>query len=551
MRPRAIALGLLVACLQGRTAYAMNDIAREAARVPETVDIIVYGATPAGILAAVAARREGRSVRVIEPSRWVGGMLGAGLKPTQDRPMPEAVGGVADRVFREGGNRPADTRAWFRELLAAHGVPVLYEHRAAAVETTDGRLRRLRLEKAPPDAWGIPAPKAEPGPPRLVEARVFVDASYEGDLMALAGVRYATGREARDTYDEPPAGVGLPTNWTPLDPYVEPGDPSSGLLPHVEADHGKPVGAGDNYTQAYNFRFYVTDDPARRIPYTPPEDYDAAEFELVGRYVAHLVAEAKRAGRPPRLDGIFPGWRNQGEYNYQRKSLVSIAPLGLSRAYQDGDWATRSHLWRAHVDWLRGLHHFLSTDPRVPPDVRASVAALGREKGHHPDTDGWPHQLYVRVARRMVGRYVLTHGDVMNRTRVDDAVGLAIFGVDTYPVRRIAVPDAAGRLGVATEGNMFIGGNRGTGVPYGVPYRAVTPTRDSCTNLLVPVCFSASYIAYASARMEPVFMVLGESCGVAAARAVAGNLDVQDVDVPALQDRLRELGQVLARPEGT
>ena len=510
---------------------------------PRQVEVCVYAATPSGCLAAVAARREGCSVLVVEPSRWVGGVLGAGIKPAQDCANRRAVGGLTVDVFAKAGNAPAPVREYFRRLLAEHKVPVIYEHRAAGVETKEGGIARLRLEKAPPDKWGCPVARAEPGPGIAVQAKVFIDAGYEGDLIPKAGVSYAVGREPRTKYDEAAAGVGRWTNLTPIDPYVEPGDPSSGLLPLVEADHAKGVGEGDDYTQAYNFRFYVTTDPQKRAALTPPADYDPKQFELVGRYVEHLVKA--RGGRG--LEGIFPGWRNAGEYNYQRGSLVSISPLGVSRLYQDGDYATRAAIWRAHIDYLRGLHHFLSTDRRVPEAFRTKVAALGLDRTHHPDTEGWPNQLYVRVARRMVGRYVLTEADVFNKTNVDDAIGLAQYGVDTYPVRRVVVKDArTGQAAVATEGNMFLGGNRGTGRPFGVPYRAITPRPAECANLLVPVCFSASYIAYAAARMEPVFMVVGESAGVAAARAVKAGKAVQEIDLPALQARLRELGQVLS-----
>ena len=366
--------------------------------------------------------------------------------------------------------------------------------------------------------------------------------------MAGANVRYAVGREAHDQFKEQPAGVNPLTNWTPIDPFVKMGDTASGLLPLVEADHGKTLGAADDYSQAYNFRFYVTNDPAKRAPITPPANYSAADFELVGRFVEYLKKEnaTDPAKLTPRLSAIFPGWRNRGEYNYQRTSLVTIAPLGRSRYYQDGDWTVRSQIWREHIDYLSGLHHFLSTDERVPEEFRRQTAALGFDRTMHPDTNGWPNQLYVRITRRMAGAYVLTHEDVLNRTTVNDTVGLALYGVDTYPVRRIASrhPDT-GQWGVATEGNMFLGGARGTTVPYAVPYRAIVPKAGECSNLIVPVCFSASYIAYASARMEPVFCVLGESAGVAASQAIAASKAVQALDVARLQSRLRERGQVL------
>ncbi len=522
-----------------------------AADPPREFDVCVYAATPGGIYASVAVAREGKRVLLVEPSRWVGGMLGAGIKPRQDCPMRAAVGGLMADGFTSLGNKPADTRRSFLDLLEKHRIPILFEHRVARAEMQSGRITALYLEHAPPDAWGIPAVKAAEDRLRPIRAKVFIDASYEGEIMARSGVRYAVGREGREVYDEPHAGVHTLTNLTPISPFVKPDDPDSGLIRWVEIDHGKPLGAGDDYTQAYNFRYYVTNDPSRRVPLTPPDDYDPADYELVGRYVEYIVRQRQQGGPARRLDQIFPGWLNSGEYNYFRQHLVTMAPLGVSRLYQDGDYAARSRIWRTHVDYLRGLHHFLSTDERVPADFRAKTAALGLDRTHHPDTNGWPHQLYVRVCRRMVGRYVLTEADVMNKTHADDSVGLALYGVDTYPVRRIAAVDPkTGKPAIATEGNMFLGGNRGTGVPYAVPYRAITPKQQECRNLLVPVCFSASYIAYASARMEPVFGVLGESAGVAAATAAEEGVDVQAIDVARLQRRLRQLGQVL-RPEET
>ena len=512
-------------------------------------DVCVYGATPAGIVAAVTAKQEGASVVLIEPTRFVGGILGAGIKPLQDCPEPRSVGGLTrERIFKLG-NSPPEIRASFAAWLKEAELQPVFEHRVSRVEKDGTRIVRLHLEYAPPDERGIPAAAATPGREIVVAAKMFIDASYEGDLMAAAKVRYATGREPRAKFGEEPAGVGPPTNWRPIDPYVERGNPKSGLLPLLDADHGKARGEGDDYTQAYNFRFYVTDDPARRAPIEKPANYDPRQYELVGRYVDYILSWAggdlKKA--EPRLASIFPGWRNSGEYNYQRNALVTIAPLGRSRFYQDGDWKTRSAVWREHVDYLAGLHYFLSTDERVPSEFRAQTAALGLDQTMHPDTHGWPHQLYVCISRRMDGRYTTTHADVLNKTAPDDAVGLALYGVDTYPVRRYATvdPEGSGRMGVATEGNMFIGGARGTGKPYPIAYRAITPKAEECTNLLVPVCFSATYIAYASARMEPVFCVLGESAAVAAVQALAEAKSVQEIDPTRFRERLLERGQVL------
>jgi len=520
---------------------------------PIQADVCVYGATPSGILAAVTAKQEGKSVVLIEPSRWLGGILGAGIKPKQDCPEPKAVGGLTQTKVFIAGNSPPEIRAVFAKWLAEEKVPVIYEHRVARVERDGTRITQVHLDLAPPDEHGIPVAEARAGPGKSVAAKIFIDASYEGDVMAKAGVRYAVGRDASDLYHEDPAGVRQPTLWRPVDPYVEKGKPESGLLPLVDADHGKPLGAGDDYTQAYNYRFYVTSDPAKRIKITPPENYDPKQFEVVGRYVDYIMqwagGDMKKAA--PRLASIFPGWKNAGEYNYQRNSLITIAPLGASRYYQDGDWAARSRVWHQHRDHLRGLHHFLSTDSRVPESFRQETAALGLDRTMHEDTAGWPNQLYVRITRRMMGTYILTHADVLNKTQADDAVGLALYGVDIYPVRRYAASDPeTGAMGVAVEGNMFIGGAKGTGQPYPIPYRSIIPKAEECTNLIVPICFSSSYIAYASARMEPVFCVLGESAGVAAAQAINENTSVQQIDKAALRARLVHRGQVLSwKPE--
>ncbi|MGZ0153569.1 FAD-dependent oxidoreductase [Kribbella sp. WER1] len=499
------------------------------------VDVCVYGGNAAGCVAAIAARQEGASVVLIEPSRWLGGMLGAGIKPRQDCPLPAAVGGLTKDAVFGFGEHPQDVQRNFRRWVEDAGIEVYYERRVRSVTRDGNRITAVHLETSTPDRWGVPLPAGAAVPDVDVRAEVLIDASYEGDLMALAGVPYRTGRESRDEYGEDLAGVQPVTNWTPIDPYVTPGE----LLPLLDADHGRALGDADDYAQAYNFRFYVTTDPAARTPITPPDGYSPADYELVRRYVQHLSADLDA------LRGIFPGWLNSGEYNYQRASLITNAPLGLSREYQDGDWDSRARVWRQHIDYLRGLHHFLSTDPAVPAEFRAETAAYGLDAGMFPETDGWPPQLYIRVSRRLDGVYTITHDDVANLTDPDDSVGLALFGVDVYPVRRIPHRDpSTGQLGVATEGDMFIGGHLGTGRPYPVPYRAIIPA--DCGNLLVPVCLSATHIGYAATRMEPVFCVLAESAAVAAVQAVRARTDVQAVDIPALQTRLVQRGQVLA-----
>lgn len=537
------------------------------ARAEQAVEaeVCIYAATPSGILAAVAVKREGRSVVIVEPGRWVGGVLGAGLKPMQDCPNYAATGGLTKELLRTLGRpewpdgevgdgkpalakmNPKDVREDFAALLKQWDVRVIHDHRIARCEKAGAALTAALFDRAPFDALGCPvAEPAERGSLR-VTAKIFIDASYEGDLMARAGVSYRVGREAAATYNEPHAGVQPPMEEAPIDPYVVPGHPESGLLKWVEKDPGLPLGAGDGYTQAYNYRYYTTSDPEHRLAITPPDGYDPKEFELVGRYVAWLVqTEPDPAKLRERLVGIFPGWKNSGEWNYQRSSLFSMSPVGVSHLYADGDDATRARIWKLHQDYLRGLHAFMSTDPRVPETYRKEVAALGLDRRPHPETQGWPHQLYVRVARRMNGCYTVTAHDVYNRTTVDDPVCLAQYGIDTYPARRLAF-ERDGRLWVGLEGKMFVGGSRGpTNVPYPIPYRALIPKAEECSNLLVPVSFSASHLGYASARMEPVFMICGESAGIAACRALAERTTVQAIDRKAFRGALERAGQKLA-----
>ncbi len=569
---------LLFSCNRDGTTHAgkLDDM---------TAEVLVYGATPSGIMTAYAVKKLGRSVVIVEPGRWVGGILGAGLKPMQDMPNYEAVGGKTRELMLTLGidsaagdlsydevwqitlksMSPKDVRESFLKFLADNDIPVVYEHRINRVVKEGTEITEGVFDLAPFDQYGCPPEGAEVYENFRVKAKVFVDASYEGELMARSGVSFRVGRESTMDYNEKLAGVrpigdleeakrtavGKPDlhglgNITPISPFVEPGNPESGLLPMVDKDHGKALGAGDQYTQAYNYRFYVTSDPERRAPITAPENYDPADFELVGRYVEYLketIIDEQQLSK--RLSGIFPGWLNAGEYNYQRHSLITMAPLGISHLYANGDYATKARIWKEHQNYLRGLHHFLSTDQRVPESFRVKTASLGLDKYHHPDTEGWPHQLYIRVGRRLIGEYTVTERDVYSKLPVKDPIGLAQYGIDTYPARRILMNDNKSTY-VAIEGNMFVGGAKGPkNTPYPISYRAITPLKQECTNLLVPVAFSSTHVGYASARMEPTFMIVGESAGVAAAHAIEQGVPVQDIDGKLYLTKLNELGQRL------
>ncbi len=524
-----------------------------------TTDVCVYSATPSGILAAIAVKREGKTVVIIEPSRWAGGMLGAGLKPMQDCPNYVSTGGLTHELIPTLGTsmeplvksdkrslNPAAIREEFIALLARHEIPVYYEHRLGRVEKAGTTIEAAWFDRAPFDELGCPISEAEKKDAIQVSSSVFIDASYEGDLMPASGVSFRVGRESEEEFGEENAGVQPPMELAPISPFIEPGNRESDLLKWVENDHGKPVGAADGYTQAYNYRFYTTSDPEYRLPIEAPEGYSPADFELVGRYVAYLVettddSEALRK----KLVGIYPGWMNSGEWNYQRSSLFSMSPLGVSQDYAEGDAAEKARVWKLHQNYLKGLAEFMRTDSRVPEWYREYAAALGLDRRAHSETQGWPHQLYIRVARRLKGRYTVTAHDVYNRTTIDDSIGLAQYGIDTYPARRIWT-EKDGEVFVGIEGKMFIGGGRGpTDIPYPIPYRAITPVENECTNLLVPVCFSATHLGYASARMEPVFMICGESAGIAACHAIDQHVSVQNIDMNSYRDDLLAAKQKL------
>ena len=514
------------------------------------VDVCVYGATPSGIMAASAVKRAGRTVVIVEPSRWVGGILGAGIKPLEDCPNPAATGGMTKPLLNTLGNSPEIIRASFEKLLADQGIEVVRELRVGSVEKSGGKILSASFDYAPFDALGSPpAAATEVGRLRL-KAKVFIDAGYEGDLMSRAGVPYHVARESTQEYGEEAAGVREPVELTPIDPYVKAGDAASGLLPGITGRFTETIGSADPRIQAYNYRYYVTSDPARRAPLTPPAGYDAKDFELVGRYVEFLKAsitdpkELKKS-----LARIFPGWMNAGEYNYHRNSLITMAPVGISYLYADGDYVTKAKVWKAHQDYLRGLHHFMSTDARVPEGFRQETAEIGLDLPRHPDTAGWPGQLYVRLTRRLQGRYVITAADVYNRTKVDDPVALAQYGIDTYPSRRVVV-EKDGKTFVGLEGWMFVGGSHGpTKTPYPIPYRALTPHEADAPNLLVSVCFSASFLGYASARMEPTFMMCGEAAGIAASQAIEAGVAVQRIDPAVYRKALLASGMLIAWDE--
>jgi hypothetical protein len=539
MRNSAIVLALLGAAhLVGAPALAAE---RE-------YDVVIYGGTPGGVSAAVQTARLGKTVVLIEPGRHLGGMTSGGLGAT-DIGNKAAIGGIAREFYRRvrkhyqddaswkyekradfkgPGHDPKEDAAWtfephvaeaiFNDLLREHKVPVILG-------------RRLDLAKGvTKDGARIVAIGMETG--ETFRGRVFIDATYEGDLMAKAGVSYHVGREANSVYGETLNGVQV-KNAThhqfvkKIDPYVKPGDPSSGLVPRVQAGPPGRDGDGDRRVQAYNFRLCATDRPENRRPWPKPDNYDENQYELLLR---NFEAGDLRLPWNPIL---MPNRKTDANNNF----AFSTDDIGTNYDYPDGDYATRAKVWKEHVDYQKGLMWTLANHPRVPESVRKHFRTWGLAKDEFADSDNWPHQLYVREARRMVGAYVMTEQNCRGRRRAEDSVGLAAYTMDSHNVQRYVTKDGH----VLNEGDVQVGGFP----PYPIAYGALVPKAAQCDNLLVPVCLSASHISYGSIRMEPVFMVLGQSAATAAVLAIEDKVAVQKVEYAKLRERLLRDKQVL------
>jgi hypothetical protein len=539
MRPLLIVLALL------GTVLSQATLARAAER---TYDVVIYGGTPGGIAAAVQVARMGKTVLLIEPGRHLGGMTSGGLGAT-DIGNKAAIGGLAREFYQRLRKHYQDEAAWkyekradfqgpghdaredaawtfephvaeraFNDLLREHKVPVLLGQRldlAKGVQKDGTRIVAITMESG-----------------ETYTGRVFLDTTYEGDLMGRAGVSYHVGREANRTYGETLNGVQV-KNAThhqfvkPIDPYIKLGDPSSGLLPRVQAGPPGQDGDGDRRVQAYNFRLCATDRPENRRPWPKPEGYDETQYELVLR---NFEAGDHRLPWNPIL---LPNHKTDANNNY----AFSTDNIGRNYDYPDGDYATRAKIWKEHVDYQKGLMWTLANHPRVPEKVRKHFQTWGLAKDEFTDTDNWPHQLYVREARRMVGEYVMTEANCRGRRVARDAVGLAAYTMDSHNTQRYVTKEGH----VLNEGDVQVGGFP----PYPVAYGSLVPKESECTNLLVPVCLSASHISYGSIRMEPVFLVLGQSAATAAVLAIDAKVDVQRVDYAKLRERLLRDRQVL------
>lgn len=506
-------------------------------------DVLVYGGTPGGIATAVAAAREGCTVRLLETTKHLGGLTSGGLSHTDVGPRPEIIGGIAREFFERADAHYADPKRtasrefWYHEphvsektfttLLKEAGVEVVFSGRVQDVVKEGTRITGLTT---------VDGAKHE--------ARLFVDASYEGDLMASAGVSYVVGRESTDTYGEPLAGFRpAPFRFREVEHMSDPKtaythgtpakisahDKNGKLLPGINTEW-PPLGSGDKRSQAYNFRVIVTNRAGNSVPFPKPAVYDPLRYEILAR-----IVDAFPGIRFEKL--VHLGALPNGKFDANASGLVQGTDhVDGNVDYPDGDYATRDRIWQDHVDYVQGFFWFLANDPRVPVSLREQASAYGLAKDEFADNANWPYALYVREARRMVGPHVMKQRDCTREITKPDSIGMGAFILDSHAVQRLVDKEGL----VIDEGNFDVPVR-----PYQIPYRSVTPEKEQCGNLLVPVCLSASHVTYGSIRMEPQFMIVGHSCGVAAAMALKGNVDVQDVDVTALRARLVAQKQVL------
>jgi hypothetical protein len=501
---------------------------------PQSYDVVVYGGTAGGVMAAVSAAREGLRVALVEPTAHIGGMVSGGLGET-DIGKREVIGGLALEFYLRLGD-------YYH--VAQYKQNIAWNHEPHAAE----RIFRQMLREANVELYERQRLRERHGVrkegPRVVEmelesglrlgARVFVDSSYEGDLMAQSGVTWTYGRESSAQYGEPLAGVREQTPYHQFLVDVDARDASGALLPEVSAGEPLAPGSADRMVQAYNYRMCLTTVSANRVSFARPANYDARRYALLARLIEARTASE---GHVPSIHSLMKiDAVPNGKTDVNNNGAFSTDYIGGSWAYPTADYAQREAIARAHRDYIAGFFYFLANDAAIPAPLRAEVASYGLCKDEFADNGNWPYQLYVRESRRMVGGYVATQKDLQTELTKPDPIGMGSYNSDSHNVERIA--DSGGH--VRNEGDMQVAVK-----PYQIAYRVMVPRRTEAVNLLVPVAFSASHVAYSSLRMEPQYMILGHAAGLAAKLAIDARVDVQAVDTHALTARLRQQGAVL------
>jgi hypothetical protein len=533
----------------------------------EDYDVVIYGGTSAAVIAAVQAKKMGKSTIIVSPDKHLGGLSSGGLGFT-DTGKKEVIGGLSRDFYHRVWKHYDGADAWKWQKKEEYGG------KGQGTPAVDGENRTMWIfephvaeqvfedyikENAIPvqrDEWLDREKGVKKDGARIVSittlsgktyaGKMFIDATYEGDLMAAAGVDYHFGREANSVYGEEWNGVqagilhhrhhfgpyGKDGSGAALkiSPYVVPGNPDSGVLPRISDALIWDRGAGDKRVQAYCFRMCLTDVPENRIPFAKPEGYDPMQYELLVRIYA--------AGWRETFEKFDPIPNHKTDTN--NHGPFSTDNIGMNWKYPDASYEERREIIKEHETYQKGWLYFIANDPRVPEEVRTEMQRWGLPKDEYPDNGNWSPQLYIREARRMVGGFVMTENHLLKKQPTPDSVGMGSYGIDSHNVQRY----------ITAEGFVQNEGDIGVGLkgPYEIAYGALVPKRGQADNLFAPVCVSSSHIAYGSIRMEPVFMILGQSAATAAAMAIDAKIAVQDVPYAKLRERLLADGQILEAP---
>lgn len=511
----------------------MAFVVVSAAAAQQQYDLVVYGGTAGGVATAVAGGRQGLRTVLLEPGDHVGGMVSGGLSGT-DVGRSEVIGSMALEFYWRAGrhyglDKHLQQLAWMpepgvaekimREMLSEAKVTLLTRHRLVekgGVVRQGARVTEIRMENG-----------------ARFQGKVFVDSGYEGDLMAQSGISYTLGREAVSEYGESLAGVRAHTRSHQFAVDIPARDADGELLPEISAEPRGEPGSADKRIQAYNFRVIGTTVPENRIAWEKPKGYDPKRYELLARY---LKAITEYLRRPPvfnevSLIRVIPN----GKADLNNRGPFSTDYIGKNYGYPEGSYAERARIWQDHVEYQKGFYYFLANDPRVPKPLQDEARQWGLAKDEFVDTGNWPNQLYIREARRMKGDFVATQKDLQTERTKPDVIGMGSYNSDSHNVQR-----HVGEGGIVlNEGDVQVPVQ-----PYQIPYRIMLPKKSEVENVLVPVGFSASHIAYSSLRMEPQYMIIGHAAGVAAALAIRNNVAVQDAPVAELQKILLAEGGV-------
>jgi len=518
-------------------------------------DVVIYGGTSAAVTTAVQVVKMGKSVVVVSPDKHLGGLTSSGLGYT-DTGQKQVIGGLArefyQRIYQyydkpetwkwqkkedygnkgqgtpamDGENRtmwifePHIAEAVFEDFVEDYNIPVYrneFLNRESGVEMTEGEIVSISMLSG-----------------KKYQGKVFIDATYEGDLMAASGINYFVGREANTVYKEEWNGIqvgvlhhGHHFGDMNISPYKIPGDSSSGVLPRISTANPGNKGEGDNKLQAYCFRMCLTEVEENKLSFKKPEGYDSTQYELLLRIFESGWVHTYDKFDP--IPNLKTDVNNHGPFSFDN--------IGMNYDYPEASYERRREIIKEHENYQQGLLYFIANDPRVPKDIQNEMRKWGLSKDEFIDNGNWPHQIYVREARRMIGEFVMTENEILDKSPVANSIGMGSYTMDSHNIQRYITPEGY----VQNEGDIGVHPPK----PYKIDLGSILPKKDECSNLLVPVAVSSSHIAFGSIRMEPVFMILGQSAGVVAALAIDQNAGIQEVNYTDLKTKLIEAGQVL------